>query len=212
MTLVTKYAAELTKSECERLYAIHKKIYHSKNIGLPFDAWKSNLDATYHGITSKRVHLWINEGTRNIAGYVIATVPVAVDRELWSKMIEGGADAENPKESVTAFLSMIRGILNCHDNPAVNFLAETGLSYPRVADLLRQCSFSFLEDLEQGQQLISGLLNSHRFFLSCASQGLVIRRQTIYTRNYEGFVQIFDRRKRITARPAFSIKLGFVSD
>lgn len=184
-----KIPSELTDNELEQLYSIHRKVYCEKGIGLDFNVWKSNLlYKDYHGISTKYVQMFHLHEDSIVDSYNIITNPIKIGNEYWSKIIEGGSAPLCHRDTKRSFLLMYSDLLRT--KRGVFFIGETGVKYPAVTKLLIESGFRTSYCLDQIYRAISRLIQSSEFTLITGETGVEIKRQTIYTNMYHGYILV----------------------
>jgi len=202
MSSIIKLAIELSDEEVSRLFSIHRSVYHSRGIGLPFEHWRTNLTKSYHGRFGKNVQLFCPVSSNHVESYTIFTEPKEIGLKCWSKIIEGAVDSANASDARLLFINIIKDLVDGYYHCAVNFIGEPGTKYAQVVDLMERCHFSKLENIELARKLMTGFLQYSPFELRLRENALVIERSTRYETDYQGYLLIRDcsYRKETTPR------------
>jgi len=189
-----KYPHELTESELEQVYAIHRKVYVSKGVGLEFEIWKNHLlEKRYHNVTDKLIQLFYVNDSNRIDAYNIFTEPLQIEGELWSKNIEVGSSLLSHKVVKPAFKKMYFDLFSWRND--VIFLGEASVEYPAVINLLVESKYVKANDVSNLYAVFRTFIQSDDFVLYAGEHGVEIKRKTFITPTYHGCVLINDYRQ-----------------
>ena len=191
-----KHPHELSQDELEQVYAIHKKVYVSKGIGLDFDIWQNHLlKKRYHNVADKMIQLFYFNDLSRIDAYNILTEPIQIEGEFWSKLIECGASPVSSRDIRSAFLTMYKDLLFWRDN--IIFFGETSIQYHTIINLLKESKFTVFYDVSKLKNVFKTFIQSNEFELYNGEQGVEIKRKTFYTPTYHGYVVVNDFKQNL---------------
>jgi hypothetical protein len=191
-----KYPHELTESELEQVYAIHKNAYVSKGAGLDFDIWQNHLlKKRYHDVSDKRLQLFRFYDSSRIDAYTILTEPLKIEGKLWSKLIETGSSPKSRRDTKQVFLDMYQELLTWQNN--VIYFGEAGIEYQTVINLLIESKFDVSYDVTELDVVFRTYIQTDEFELYSGEHGVEIKRKTFITPTYHGYVLVNDYRQTL---------------
>ena len=189
-----KYPNELSESELEQVYAIHKEVYVSKGVGLDFDIWLHHLlNKRYHNVADKLLQLFRLYNSDSIDGYHILTEPVLIEGESWSKLIEVGSFPKTKRDSKKVFLGMYEELFSLQKN--IIYFGEVGIEHHHVKDLLIESKLDVFYDVSKLDTVFKTFLQTEEFKLYDGEHGVEIKRKTFITPTYHGYVTVNDYRQ-----------------
>lgn len=188
---IFKPSKELSLTEIEQVYSIHKHVYFNRGIGHSYECWKSNLFKPYHDTCTKEVQLFSDKRSPDvIAGYTITAGPLVIDGESWYKIIEAAISIGNHNNNIDGYISLISERISRNCKQSASTIAEIDIGHTSIINLSIKAGLSKCYDGLLMRNVLRTFLRSCPFELDKNSRGIYSHRQTMIKSDYIGQILI----------------------